>query len=273
MSAPVPSTPMKLAIAGKGGSGKTSITGTMARLIARDGRRVLAIDSDSNPNLALTLGLSAAQMRAISPLAADLLRRTPTGALTPHLTRSLDEIRALHAVTGADGVELLVMAQPQQADTGCLSHLHATVRSIVYVTGEAEADVCLLDTDASPEIFSRAMPQYVDAMLGVVEPYFKSLETGRRIAALARDLGIERFALVANKIRDERELELVRSFANRHGLELGGTVPFDKGFRVAEQAGRAPLDFFAPDAPSILAIDEIAHRWASAAGRGAAVTG
>ena len=252
---------MKLAIAGKGGSGKTSITGTMARLLVRDGRRVLAIDSDSNPNLALTLGLSAAQMRAISPLAADLLRRTPTGALTPHLTRSLDEIRASHAVTGADGVELLVMAQPQQADTGCLSHLHATVRSIVYVTGEAEADVCLLDTDASPEIFSRAMPQYVDAMLGVVEPYFKSLETGRRIAALARDLGIEHFALVANKIRDERELELVRSFADRNGLELAATVPFDSGFRVAEQAGRAPLDFLPPDAPAIRAIDELARTW------------
>jgi len=264
---------MKLAIAGKGGSGKTSITGTMARLLARGGRRVLAIDSDSNPNLALTLGLSAAQMRAISPLAPDLLRRTPTDALTPHLTRSLDEIRASHAVRGADGVELLVMAQPQQADTGCLSHLHATVRSIVYVTGETEADVCLLDTDASPEIFSRAMPEYVNAMLGVVEPYFKSLETGRRIAALARDLGIEHFALVANKIRDERELELVRSFADRHGLELGGTIPFDVGFREAEQAGRAPLDFFAPDAPPILAIDELAHRWTTVGRRGTPFSG
>lgn len=251
---------VKLAIAGKGGSGKTSISGTMARLLARDGRRVLAIDSDSNPNLWLTLGLPAERMSALVPLAPDLLRRTPSGELTPHLTRSLEEIRASHAVTGPDGVELLVMALPQEADTGCLSHLHATVRSIVYVTGEEEMDVCLLDTDASPEIFSRAMPQYVDAMLGVVEPYFKSLETGRRIAALAGDLGIERFALVANKIRDERDVELVRSFADRHGLTLGGTIPFDESLRRAEQVAQAPLDF-APDGPAVEAIGEIARRW------------
>lgn len=87
------------------------------------------------------------------------------------------------------------------------------------------------------------MPQYVDARLGVVEPYFKSLKTGRRIAALAR------------------ELELVRSFADRNGLELAATVPFDSGFRVAEQAGRAPLDFLPPDAPAIRAIDELARTW------------
>lgn len=91
----------------------------------------------SNPNLALTLGLSAERMRAISPLMPDLLRRTPAGALTPHLTRSLEEIEASHAVTGADGVEPLVMALPQQADTGCLSHLRATVLRALLELGEA----------------------------------------------------------------------------------------------------------------------------------------
>jgi len=106
---------MKIAIAGKGGSGKTSISGTMARLLARSGHRVLAIDGDSNPNLALTLGIPSERMGGMPTLSRDLLERTPEGA---HLTKPLDEICKTHSVTGPDGVTLLVMAHPQHAGTG-----------------------------------------------------------------------------------------------------------------------------------------------------------
>ena len=248
---------MKLAVAGKGGSGKTSISGTMARLLARDGHRVLAIDGDSNPNLALTLGIPAERMSDMPTLSPNLLRRTEAG---PVLNQSLDEVRSAHSVTGPDGVELLVMALPQHADTGCLCSMHATVRAIIGAASEDEQDVCLLDTEASPEHLSRGTARYADAMLTVVEPYFKSLETGRRMAHLANDLGLERVALVANKVRDERELEAVRQFADRHELELAGVVPFDDSFQQAERAEQAPLDF-APDAPGVKAIDELAHAW------------
>src|ERR687884_384003 len=98
--------------------------------------------------------------------------------------------------------------------------MHATVRSLVQVAAEGAEDVCILDTEASPEHLSRGTAKYADAMLIVVEPYFKSLETGRRMAALANDLGLERVALVANKIRDESELEAVRRFAEKNGLEI-----------------------------------------------------
>ncbi len=106
---------MKLAVAGKGGSGKTSISGTMARLLARDGRRVLAIDGDSNPNLALTLGIPAERMSAMPTLPRDLLDRSGGSA---SLTKTLEEICASHSVEGPDGVTLLVMAHPQHAGTG-----------------------------------------------------------------------------------------------------------------------------------------------------------
>ncbi len=106
---------MKLAIAGKGGSGKTSISGTMARLLARRGQRVLAIDGDSNPNLALTLGIPAEDMGRMPTLSRDLLRRTENGA---ELAQSLEEICESHSVTGPDGVTLLVMAHPQHAGSG-----------------------------------------------------------------------------------------------------------------------------------------------------------
>lgn len=106
---------MKLVIAGKGGSGKTSISGTLARLLARDGRRVLAIDADSNPNLSLTLGIPAERFNTLPTLPNDLLRRTPHG---PQLSKTLDEIRASHSLEGPDGVNLLVMAHPQHAGAG-----------------------------------------------------------------------------------------------------------------------------------------------------------
>ena len=106
---------MKFVIAGKGGSGKTSISGTMARLLARSGRRVLAIDGDSNPNLALTLGIPIEQMNELPTLPRDLLRRTANGT---ELNATLEEVCDSHSLTGPDGVTLLVMAHPQHAGTG-----------------------------------------------------------------------------------------------------------------------------------------------------------
>jgi CO dehydrogenase maturation factor len=87
----------------------------MARVLARDGHRVLAIDADSNPNLALTLGIPADRMTEMPTLPPDLLRRTEQG---PELSRTLDDVCRTHSMTGADGVTLLVMAHPQHAGTG-----------------------------------------------------------------------------------------------------------------------------------------------------------
>ncbi len=106
---------MKLAIAGKGGSGKTSISGTMARVLARGGHRVIAIDGDSNPNLMVTLGIPTERMQDMPTLPPDLLRRTEKGI---QLSKTLEEVCASHSLEGPDGVTLLVMANPQHAGTG-----------------------------------------------------------------------------------------------------------------------------------------------------------
>ena len=106
---------MKLAVAGKGGSGKTSISGTLARLLARSGHRVLAIDGDSNPNLALTLGVRAERINDVPVLPRDVVVRGADGA---RLTASLEQICDTHALAAPDGVTLLVMAHPQHAGAG-----------------------------------------------------------------------------------------------------------------------------------------------------------
>jgi CO dehydrogenase maturation factor len=138
--------------------------------------------------------------------------------------------------------------------------MHATVRSVIEAASDAPQDICLLDTEASPEHLSRGTARYADAMLVVVEPWFKSLETGRRMTALGIDLGLERVALVANKVREDADREAVREFAERHGLEIAGVVPYDESLPAAERAGVAPLDS-APDSPAIAEIHRLAREW------------
>jgi CO dehydrogenase maturation factor len=141
--------------------------------------------------------------------------------------------------------------------------MHATVRSVIEMASEAAEDVCILDTEASPEHLSRGTAAYADLMLLVVEPYFKSLETGRRMAALANDLGLERVALIANKVRDDGDLDAVKEFAERNGLEIGGVIPFDERMREAEQRGQSPLDYD-PDGPAVQAIRQVARTFVGA---------
>jgi CO dehydrogenase maturation factor len=139
--------------------------------------------------------------------------------------------------------------------------MHATVRSVIEAASSAAEDVCILDTEASPEHLSRGTAQYSETMLIVVEPYYKSLETGRRMALLGRDLGIPRVALVGNKVRDEREVQAVKQFGSRHGIELAGFVPFDEGLPESERAEQAPLDF-APEGPAVAAIAQLGRELA-----------
>ena len=111
---------MRVAIAGKGGTGKTTIAGTLARVLAHDGRSVLAIDADTNPNLAVTLGVSAAQAQAIATLPLDLLeRRTESDGTTRTVFAADPEaVISEYGVHGPDGIELLVMGKVHHGGAG-----------------------------------------------------------------------------------------------------------------------------------------------------------
>ncbi len=125
-------------------------------------------------------------------------------------------------------------------------------------------DVCLLDIEASLEHFAQSKALHADTMLVVVEPYLRSLETGRRMIALGRQLAPERLELVVNKLRDQRELEAVHELTASTGVEIAGVVPYDVGLMSAERAGSAPLDFD-PHGAAVLAIDQLAERLLAAA--------
>ena len=107
---------MKLALVGKGGVGKTSISGTLARLLARRGLKVLAIDGDPNPNLALTLGVDPDEMEAMPALSADLVEWLEDG--TARLTQPFEQICADRSLPAPDGVTLLALRPEQKAGMG-----------------------------------------------------------------------------------------------------------------------------------------------------------
>ena len=115
----------------------------------------------------------------------------------------------------------------------------------------------IVDLEAGLEHLSRGTARHVDTLLIIAEPYFKSLETASRSSSLARDLGIARIRMVANKVRSPRDDRAVREFAARHDLAIAAVVPYDEAIVSADEQGVALIDY-KPDAPSVGAIRKLA---------------
>jgi len=124
-------------------------------------------------------------------------------------------------------------------------------------TGTNGEAMTITDMEASIEHMSRATVRHVDAILMVTEPYFRSLETVGRMVPLARELGIEHIWAVANKVRSERDEEIIRSYCAEHGVEVGAVVPWDEAIQEADREGRALMDY-EPDSPAVAAVQGIA---------------
>ncbi len=247
-------TALRVAVAGKGGAGKTTVSATLARLLARRGCRVLVIDADSSPNVALALGLERSRAAAITPLPAGLVSRRLGGSA---LVEPVAGIVGRYGAVCPDGVAVVHMAMPAHADEGCLCSSHATVSAMLAdVAADSEA-VVIVDLEASPEHFSRGTTRHVDALLLVVEPYYRSLETARRMAALAAELPIARVGVVANKLRSDSDADAVFEFCARHALAFEGQVPWSDMVLEADGAGRALLDHD-PDGPVVGAVGRLA---------------
>lgn len=111
---------MKIAISGKGGSGKTTLSATIARLIARRGYSVLTVDGDPNPNLGIALGVDKTNLAALQPLPRDIIEQRPDeeGNNQPHLTQSLDFITSNYGVAAPDGIRLVLTGRVDHAGKG-----------------------------------------------------------------------------------------------------------------------------------------------------------
>ncbi len=135
---------------------------------------------------------------------------------------------------------------------------HATVRSLIGELVGAATGVTVADMEAGLEHLSRGTPRHMDTIVAVIEPYFKSLETGRKAYELARELGVPRVHVVANKVRTTEDADSIRAFCDRHGLRLLASVPYDEAFLAADREGKAPLDL-APHSPGVDEIGRLAQ--------------
>jgi CO dehydrogenase maturation factor len=247
---------MKVAVSGKGGSGKTTVSGTLARSLAADRYDVLAIDDDDNPNLSFTLGVPREE--EVPPLSGDLLKRVETagGETELELTKSPQKIINEQGTEAPDGVKLLKVGEVE-AGSGCFCGAHATGSKVLSSLVEDRDEVTIMDMVAGVEHLAISTAQDVDVMLVVVEPYYKSLETGRQTQELAAELGIPEVKVIANKVRDDTDHRAIESYCDEHDLEITAEIPFDDAIRHADQEGVAPIDYD-PDTPSVRAVRDLA---------------
>jgi CO dehydrogenase maturation factor len=251
---------MRIAVAGKGGAGKTTIAATLARVLARRGYMVSALDDDPNPNLAIALGVPRERVATLDRLPDEALeeRSDARGEREIHLARAFQEVVRKHGVKGPDGVGLLRMTGLLGAGTGCLCGQHVAVQNILGDRPSGDSnEVTILDMEASLEHLARGTVRHADVLLVVTEPYYRSLETTGRLVPLARDLGIGHVWIVANKLRSERDTAAISEYCERHGFSLEASIPFDDAITEADQTGRSLIDV-APDSRAVAAIEDLA---------------
>lgn len=249
---------MKIAVCGKGGVGKTTISGLLCRILGNKGIPVLAIDGDPNPNLALTLGIDPhAEMP--KPLTSKLLEifEKEDGKKYAKLKSPLAEVMDTYGIKANDNVTLLAVGQPEHAATGCMCGTHTTVREIIHTALEESEQVTLLDLEASLEQMKRGTSKYVDVLLCVVEPYYRSMEAVARFQRLGNELEIKNIVAVANKVKNAEDEEAIRQFCAQTDLPVVAVIPFDTIISEADKGGS--LDMNAIDhSPALKSINELA---------------
>lgn len=245
---------MKIAIAGKGGVGKTTISGTICRVMAQGGGRVLAIDGDPNPNLSVVLGIDKNHPPPKS-LSTDIIERVEEGdSWRFQVKMPFDEVLNTYGQEAPDGIKLLIVGKPEQAGTGCMCGSHTVVRELIHSALSSENNASMVvDTEASLEHMKRGTSKHVDKMFMVLEPYYRSLEAAGRFAEMARQLGIKEVAAIANKVRTDEEAEAIREYCAKIDLPIAVMIPFDENITTADLKGMSIVDF-AKDSAAVKAI-------------------
>ena len=236
---------MKIAIAGKGGVGKTTISGTLCRVLGKKGWKILAIDGDPSPNLSIVLGIDK-DAKLPPSLSTDIIERVeiPDGGWKFQVKMPFPKILETYGQEAPDNITLVVVGKPEKAGTGCMCGSHTVVRELIHsALSSAEKRIMVLDTEASLEHMKRGTSRYVDKMYTVVEPYYRSLEAAARFADMARQLGINNVEAIANKVRNEEEEQAIREFCKKIDLPIAVIIPFDEQVTDADLRGLSIMDY------------------------------
>lgn len=236
---------MKIAVTGKGGVGKTTLAAILCRLYAEQGRNVLAADVDPDANLGLALGLSEEEVSAIVPVAKmRKLVEERTGAnelnkffkLNPYVADLPDELSQ-----EINGVKLLVMGTVDTGGAGCVCPEHVMLKALLTSLVFRKDDVVIMDMEAGLEHLGRGTAGMVDCFITVIEPGARSIQTYMNVKRLAADLGITKVYVVANKVRDEKDEEYIRSRIPAE--DLLGIMHYDPAIAEADRMGASPFDY------------------------------
>lgn len=254
---------MKIAVSGKGGVGKTLVSGTLAGYFAKKGFKVMAIDADPSPNLALTLGIPVEEANKIVPISenAELLdSKTRTDYPGVYkLNFRVDDIVEENGMKSPYGVNLLVMGTVKTAGGGCACSANAVVRELLRHLIVERDEIVVVDMEAGVEHMGRGTASHVDTMLIVADSSRKSLEIAKKLSGLAYEAGIKNVFIVGNKVRDSEEKELITDFTEKNGLPLLALIPYDDTVIKADRVGEAPLKY-AETSEGIAAIQGIGEK-------------
>lgn len=229
---------LKIAIGGKGGVGKTTVCAVWARLFADDGFDVLAIDADPNTNLALAFGLSSKQnphpLVQMKELIAERtgVNKDMVGAYF-RLNPKVSDLPERYSID-VGRVKLLVLGGITQGGAGCACPEGAFLKAMLTHTILQREEIVLVDLAAGVEFLGRASIQNIDALVVVVEPGARSIETANTIARMGKQLGVKFVAAIANKITDAAQTQIIES---QLVVPLLAHIDYDAAIQEADLRG------------------------------------
>ena len=242
---------MRIAVCGKGGSGKSMIAGALARQLAMRGNTVIAVDADPNPNLGLSLGVDQETVEHMRPILNALL---DAGHTHNDPTPLAEDLLAHYGVDAPEGIRLVATGKIERPSDACLCcGSHNTTRQFF---GELASDdrIVIADLEAGLNDLIWAHPGDKDVVLAVSEGSDKSVEIARRAVIVARELGVSRIIGVANRTVSDQQRD---QLAELLGVAEVFSVPEDRAIEEADHAGVAPMDAD-PASPAMVAVSELA---------------
>ncbi len=251
---------MKIAVSGKGGVGKTTVVAALSLIYARRGKRVLVVDADPDANCASALGIDAVSRKGIVTIAHEkALIEERTGARLDSYGQIFKFNPEVSDIAGRfayhhRGVDLLVLGAIEGGGSGCACPESALLRALVQDLVLRRDELFIMDMEAGIEHLGRATARGVDLFVIVTEPGQRSIESARRIAPMAREIGIRDILLVANRIRTDDDRAFIESSLPE--IEVIGFIPYSGGMLAADRDGISVLDGM--DAPIRQVFESIA---------------
>lgn len=235
---------MKIAVSGKGGVGKTTISSMIAHGLAERGKTVVAIDADPNGSLAEALGYEQEKKGRITPLIEQkALIEERTGSRPGDmggyfvLNPRVDDLVEKFSVE-VDGIRVIVMGGLKEALTGCYCSENALLRSFLRHLMVERDEWVILDMEAGFEHLTRGTAQSVDLLLIVVEPGSRSISTAIKLTALARQAGIPEIGYIANKLYTGDQIREISFLLGSADIRV--SIPFDDKAVEADLKGAPP---------------------------------